>query len=105
MSAVAIGPSPFITCFELIGITGFEAESGEEAVKILQGIVEERKAKLIVFPERFAKETDEIRSLVMKKGEIWPVFALIPDLKMASGMRLEELKAVVSLAIGAKLEL
>lgn len=105
MSVVAIGPSPFITCYELIGINGFEAENGEEVAKILQGIIEERKFKLIVLPERFAKETDEIRSLVMKKGEIWPVFALIPDLTMVSGMRLEELKSVVSLAIGAKLEL
>jgi len=105
MSVVAIGPSPFITCYELIGINGFEAENGEEVAKVLQDIIEERKFKLIVLPERFAKETDEIRSLVMKKGEIWPVFALIPDLTMVSGMRLEELKSVVSLAIGAKLEL
>jgi vacuolar-type H+-ATPase subunit F/Vma7 len=105
MSIAAIGPSPFVTCFELIGINGFEAESGEELAKILLELVEGRKFKLIVLPERFAKETDEIRSLVMKKGEIWPVFALIPDLTMVSGMRLEELKSIVSLAIGAKLEL
>jgi vacuolar-type H+-ATPase subunit F/Vma7 len=105
MSVAAIGPSPFVTCFELIGINGFEAESGEEVAKILRELVEEKKFKLIVFPERFAKETDEIRSSVMKGGDIWPIFALIPDLTMVSGMRLEELKVIVSLAIGAKLEL
>jgi len=105
MSIAAIGPSPFVTCFELIGIEGFEAESGDEVAKILQNLVEKKKFKVIVFPERFAKETDEIRSVAMKKGDIVPVFALVPDLTMESGMRLEELKAVVSLAIGAKLEL
>jgi len=105
MSIAAIGPSPFVTCFELIGINGFEAESGEEVVKVLQDLVEEKKFKLIVFPERFAKETYEIRSLVMKKGDIWPIFALIPDFTMVSGMKLEELKSVISLAVGAKLEL
>lgn len=105
MSIASIGPSPFVTCFELIGVKGFEAESGEEVVKILRELVEENQFKVIVFPERFAEETFEIRSLVMKKGDIWPIFALIPDLTMARGMRLEELKAVVSLAIGAKLEL
>jgi hypothetical protein len=34
-----------------------------------------------------------------------PVFALIPDFTMETGMRMEELQAVVSLAIGTKLEL
>jgi len=102
---VAVGPSPFVTCFELIGVEGFEAESGEEVAKTLQEFVESKKYKLIIFPERFAKETEGVRSVVMKKGDILPVFALVPDLTMVSGMRLEELKAVVSLAIGAKLEL
>lgn len=105
MSIASIGPSPFVTCFELVGVEGFEAESGEEVVKILRELVEKKQFKLIVVPERFAEETYEIRSLVMKKGDIWPIFALIPDLTMVKGMRLEELKAVVSLAIGAKLEL
>jgi len=105
MSIAAVGPSPFVTCLELIGINGFEAESGEEVAKILQDLIEKKKFKLIVFPERFAKETYEMRSVVMKKGDIWPIFALIPDLTMTSGMKLEELKSVISLAIGAKLEL
>jgi len=42
---------------------------------------------------------------VMKRGEITPIFALIPGLTMETGMRMEELQAVVSLAIGTKLEL
>ena len=100
-----IGPTPFVTSFELIGIKGFEAESGEEVAKTLRDLVEEKGFKVIVVPERFAEDTYEIRSLVMKRGDIWPIFALIPDLGMVRGMRLDELKEVVSLAIGAKLEL
>ncbi len=38
-------------------------------------------------------------------GDWWPVFALVPDFTMETGMRMEELQAVVSLAIGTKLEL
>jgi len=105
MNVAVVGPSPFVTCFEFIGIEGFEAESGEEVAKLLRDLVEEKKFKLLVIPERFAKETENIRSLVTKKGDIYPIFALIPDLTMVSGMRIEELKAVISLAIGAKLEL
>ncbi len=105
MSIAAVGPTPFVTCFELIGVKGFEAESREEVVRVLRELVDKKEFKLIVFPERFADETYEIHSLVMKRGEIWPIFALIPDLTMITGMRLEELKRVVSLAIGAKLEL
>lgn len=105
MSIAAIGPSPFVTCFRLVGAEGFEADSAEDVTKTLQRIVEDKTYKLIIFPERFAEETNGVRSLVMKKGDIVPVFALIPDFTMVSGMRLEELKAIVSLAIGTKLEL
>jgi hypothetical protein len=41
----------------------------------------------------------------MLRGDVTPVFALIPDLTGMSGMRLEELKRIISLAIGAELEL
>jgi hypothetical protein len=41
----------------------------------------------------------------MTRGDITPVFALIPDFTMETGMRMNELQAVVSLAIGTRLEL
>jgi len=41
----------------------------------------------------------------MNRGDITPVFALIPDFTMETGMRMEELQSIVSLAIGTKLEL
>lgn len=100
-----MGPPSFVTCFALIGAEGFDAENGESAAEALSRLVDEPRFKLIIIPERFAKETLPVRELIMKRGEVSPVFALIPDLTMETGMRMEELQTVVSLAIGTKLEL
>ncbi|MBN2335760.1 hypothetical protein JXL21_09380 [Candidatus Bathyarchaeota archaeon] len=94
-----------MTCFELIGASGYE-EHGEEAViATLNRLVNEGGFKLIIVPERYAAATRPIREGIMKRGAITPIFALIPDLTMETGMRMEELQAVVSLAIGTRLEL
>lgn len=100
-----VGPPSFVTCFELAGAVGFEAGTGEEVAGILNSLVEESNFKLIIVPERFAEDTFKIRSLIMLMGDVTPVFALIPDLTGMSGSRLEELKRIISLAIGAELEL
>ena len=105
MSVAVVGPPSFVTCFALIGAEGFDAEEGEAVAENLSRLIDEPRFKLIIIPERFAKETLTVRELIMKRGDISPVFALIPDFTMESGMRMEELQAVVSLAIGTKLEL
>jgi len=105
MSIAVIGSSPFVSCFEMIGAISFEADGSEAVIKTLKHLIEEKNFKLIILPERFARETLPLREQVMRKGDITPVFALIPDLTMETGMRIEELQEIVSLAIGAKLEL
>ena len=105
MSIAVIGPSSFVTCFELIGASGYEEHEEGAVVATLTRLVNEGDFKLIVIPERYAVATRLIREEVMKRGRITPIFALIPDLTMETGMRMEELQAVVSLAIGTKLEL
>ena len=105
MSVAVVGSSSFVSCFELAGAVGFEAGSGEEVAGVLSDLVEGSNFKLIIVPERFADDTFKIRSLIMSKGDVTLVFALVPDLTGMSGMRLEELKRVISLAIGAELEL
>jgi vacuolar-type H+-ATPase subunit F/Vma7 len=105
MSIAAVGPSPFITCFALIGAVGFEAGDGERANELLKKLIDEGGFKLIILPERFADATQETRERVMREGEITPVFALIPDLTLETGMRMEELQRVISLAVGTRLEL
>jgi vacuolar-type H+-ATPase subunit F/Vma7 len=105
MSVAVIGPDSFITCFQLIGAEGFDAGSGEALTETLTNLVDEGRFQLIIIPERFAEVTRPVRDRVMTRGDITPVFALIPDFTMETGMRMEELQAVVSLAIGTKLEL
>jgi vacuolar-type H+-ATPase subunit F/Vma7 len=105
MSVAVIGPSSFVTCFELIGAVGYEELEGSSIEATLKKVVNQEDYSVIIIPERFAKETRPIREEVMSKGEITPVFALIPDFTMETGMRMEELQDVVSLAIGTKLEL
>ena len=105
MSIAVIGPSSFVTCFELIGAKGHETHGEEAMVATLNRLVNDEDHKLIIIPERYATATRPIREDVMKKGRITPIFALIPDLTMETGMRMEELQAVVSLAIGTRLEL
>jgi vacuolar-type H+-ATPase subunit F/Vma7 len=105
MSVAVIGPPSFITCFELIGAEGFDAGTGEAVAETLRDLSEEGVFKLIIIPERFAEETRSVRESVMNRGDITPVFALIPDFTMETGMRMAELQTVVSLAIGTRLEL
>lgn len=105
MSVAVVGPSSFVTCFQIIGAVGYEAEDGESVAEVLEHLVYEQDYKIIIIPERFAKETLPIREEVLRRGMITPIFALIPDLTLETGMRMEELQAIVSLAIGAKLEL
>lgn len=105
MSIAVIGPPSFATAFELIGAAGFHEITGEKVAATLTHLVNHEDYKLIIIPERFAPETRSIREEVMRKADITPVFALVPDFTMETGMRMEELQAVVSLAIGTRLEL
>ena len=104
MSIAVIGPSSFVTCFQLIGARGYEANNEETVIATLNRIAHE-EYKIIIVPEQYTEATRPIREDVMKRGEITPLFALIPGLNMETGMRMEELQAVVSLAIGTKLEI
>ncbi len=104
MSIAVIGPSAFVTCFQLIGAQGYEANNEETVVATLDRITRD-DYKIIIVPEQYTQATRPIREEVMRRGEITPLFALIPGLTMKTGMRMEELQVVVSLAIGTKLEL
>ena len=105
MSIAVIGPSSFVTCFELIGANGYEEYEEGAVVSTLEKLVNQGDYKVVVVPERYTAATRHIREDVMKRGRVTPIFALIPDLTMETGMRMEELQAVVSLAIGTKLEI
>jgi vacuolar-type H+-ATPase subunit F/Vma7 len=104
MSIAVIGPSSFVTCFQLVGARGYEANNEETVIATLNRISNE-DYKIIILPEQYTESTRSMREDIMKRGEITPLFALIPGLSMETGMRMEELQTVVSLAIGTKLEI
>ncbi|MBD3172054.1 hypothetical protein GF326_06245 [Candidatus Bathyarchaeota archaeon] len=104
MSIAVIGPSSFVTCFQLIGARGYEANDEETVVATLDNIIS-NEYKIIIIPEQYTNATRPFRDEIMRRGEITPLFALIPGLAQETGMRMEELQAAVSLAIGTKLEI
>jgi vacuolar-type H+-ATPase subunit F/Vma7 len=103
LSAAAIGDPTFTAGFRLIGVEGIVAVDEDEALNALKRLLEEPKYKLLILPERFVKATRELRSRLMKEGKVTPIFAFIPDYTGVKGLRVEELKRSISLAVGAEL--
>ncbi|NIT99671.1 MAG: hypothetical protein GWN01_01610, partial [Nitrosopumilaceae archaeon] len=66
MSIAVIGPSSFVTCFELVGATGYEEVDEQKVASSLDKLVNQGGYKLIIIPERFAETTRIIREDVMK---------------------------------------
>ena len=103
-NVAVVGSSAFVTCFEFVGAEGFNAENVEALVKIVNSLIEQKTFELIILPERFAKETKLLRDTV-NKDYISPIFVLIPDFTMETGMRIDELHTIISSAIGSKVNL
>ncbi|MCD6513358.1 MAG: V-type ATP synthase subunit F [Candidatus Odinarchaeota archaeon] len=105
MKVAVIGDPTFVRGFELIGCEGFITEDVREIKRILTELIESRDYAVIILPERFVDDTWDIRSKVIKSGQVGPLFAFLPDYTGISGKRLEELKRKISLAVGIKLKL
>lgn len=94
-----------MTGFELVGARGFKVKNADEAKKIVTELISGESYKLIILPERFTIVTADMRTQLLKKGKIWPVFAIVPDLSGIKGKRVEEIKSIIGSAVGAKLKL
>jgi len=105
MKVAAVGDPTFIAGFELIGIEGFMAETAKEAKEIVSELIKRDEYGLIILPERFVEATEELRLMLMKEGRLTPLFAFLPDYTGVRGKRVEELKKLLSLAVGAELKL
>lgn len=103
-NVAVVGPLAFITPFELGGIKGVRAENAEAVVKSINELLETSECKLIIVPERFIKETKQLRETI-RKTSLLPIILLIPDMTMKTGMRLEELRTAISTAIGTQIDL
>mgnify|MGYP000504069335 CR=1 FL=1 len=105
MKVASIGDNMFIKMFELIGAVGYKAEDEEELKKILAQLIKEKKYAIIVLPERYVEATREIREKLAREGEYFPLFAFLPDHTGIKDRRIEELKRLISLAVGVELKL
>ena len=99
-----MGSSSFVTYFELAGAEGFNAENAEEAGRIVNSLIKQKGFEVIILSERFAKETKSVREAIDKENRS-PIFVLIPDFTMKTGMRMDELRTIISSAIGTKIDL
>lgn len=105
MKAAVIGAPVFVSGFEMVGFEGFKAESESELRETIERLIETNEYGLIVIPERYTHVTKDIRDRLAKEGKVAPIFSFIPDYTGIKGERVNELKQLISLALGVKLEL
>lgn len=103
MKIAAVGDPAFISVFELLGAEGFEASS-DDLLSVLKKVAEGDYA-LVVLPEKYVEATRVLREQLAREGRVTPLFAFLPTEPASRGARVEELKRLISLAIGAELRL
>lgn len=105
MSIAAVGDSAFVTAFEFLGAYGFIAEDEDKVKIVLKRLMDDEDFKIIILSERFAKATLETRMRVIKNVGVYPLFAILPDIKgEGRGERIKEIKSYISLAMGVELK-
>lgn len=103
MRVAAVGDRIFVSVFGLIGADRFKVESDEEFLSTITDLIRRREYSMIIVPERYLDLTKEIRSKLIAEGKIEPIFAFVPEKGL--NKRVNELKELISLAIGFKLEI
>jgi len=103
MRVAAVGDRIFVSVFGLIGADRFKVESDEEFLSTITDLIRRGEYSMIIVPERYLDLTKEIRSKLIGEGKIEPIFAFVPEKGL--NKRVNELKELISLAIGLKLEI
>jgi len=103
MRVAAVGDRIFVSVFGLVGADRFKVESDEEFLSTITDLVRRREYSMIIVPERYLDLTKEIRSKLVAEGKIEPIFVFVPEKGL--NKRVNELKELISLAIGLKLEI
>jgi len=103
MRIAAVGDKIFASAFALIGVKGFSVERDEDALQLINKLIEEGEYSMIIVPERYVEITEKLRHKIISEGKITPLFAFVPEKGVKK--RVQELKSLISSAIGVKLEL
>jgi len=103
MRVAVVGDRIFVSVFGLIGADRFRVGSDEEFLSTITDLIMRREYSMIIVPERYLDLTKEIRSRLITEGRIEPIFAFVPEKGL--NKRVDELKELISLAIGLRLEI
>ena len=105
MSVVALGDNHFITALRLAGVDGRKVHDVHEAEQIIEELLREGRCKVLVVPEDLALKLRRKREELLRRQQIYPVFAIIPSFSGALGERVKEIHEFISQAVGVKLKL
>jgi len=105
MKLAVIGDEVFVRMFELVGAIGYIATDEGSVISQLKRIIEDKNYGIIILPERYVHLTREYRDKMLREGEYYPLFIFLPDHTGIKGDRIEELKKLISMAVGIELKL
>lgn len=105
MSVVALGGSYFVTSLRAVGVEGRIVGSAKEAEEALELLVGEGECKVVIVPESLSPGLDRKRDELSRRGVVYPVFAVVPDVEGRTLEKTNRLYRLVSQAVGAKLKL
>jgi len=105
LSVVALGEPYFVTSLRAAGVEGRVVQSAKEAEDAVELLATEGKCKVVLVSEGLAVKLERKRDELARRGEYYPVFAVIPGMAKGTEERTGRLYQLVSQAVGAKLKL
>jgi len=105
LSVVALGEPYFVTALRAVGVEGRVVQGAKEAEDAVELLVSEGKCKVVVVSEGLAVKLERKRDELARRGEYYPVFAVIPAMGKEAEGRTRRLYQLVSQAVGARLKL
>lgn len=87
--------------FEMIGISAKVIRGRRNLITFFRD--NESELPHVVFVnERVAQEIRSYREDLLRRGKVSPVFAVVPDMEGARGVRLKELASLLTKALGSE---
>ena len=102
---MALGEPYFVTSLRAAGVEGRVVQTIKEAEDAVDQLAGEGKCKVVIVSEGLAVKLDRKRDELARRGEYYPVFAVVPGMGKESEGRTGRLYQLVSQAVGAKLKL
>ncbi len=102
---IFVGDEILATAFKLIGVESKVAFDIIDAEKIINKILDEAMADLLIIPEDLYEKLVERHFKFRREGKEKPILAVVPGLRGATGRRLKDIYNLISQAVGVRLKL